>query len=368
MGVSEPSENALNVLPLAAGLLQWGPVTLHPSVSYTFSYADGILNSPGHPESSIINEFSTTLLAVIGSHWTFSYTPSWSWYSSKSFSDTLNHSLALNGFTAYGDWTFGLSQTYNLFSGPLVETGTQTEQQNFGTTLSASYLVNSKVSLDLALMQNYESASSLQSYRQWSTMDYVNYQFWPRFSAGLGAGFGYVDSDPPTPNMTYEQFQGRISWRATEKSSLLFHGGLEYRQFLSGGSPPLLNPVFGLAFQTQLLRHTSLALIADHTVSASYFEAQVSESSSLGLSLSQALSQKFSLSLGTSYSTVSYTSALNSAPRGGYSYVSFTSRLTYTIIPRGTLYLTYQFSDNYSSEPGLSFTSNQVGIGVGYSF
>jgi hypothetical protein len=365
-GVLPRVEEATGI-PLGTLPFQWGPVNFHPSLSYSMSYADGLLSTPGHPESSIINQFSPGMLFMIGSHWTLDYTPSWQWYANKNFNDTLSHSVALTGWTAYEDWTIGLSQTYARSSSTLVQTGTQTEQESFGTSLSSSYRVNSKVSIDLGLNQDFESAQQFQGYRQWSTMDYLNYQFWPRFNAGLGVGAGYVDVDVGA-NMAFEQFQGRIGWRATDKTSLQFHGGLEYRQFLSGGANPLLNPVFGLSLQGRLAKKTSLSISADRGVSASYFANQASESTSVSVDLSQGLSAKLSLSLDASFGTVSYaSSAAGVATAGGYDYTSFSTRLSYSPIKRGAVSATYQFSHNSSSQPGLSFQSNQVGLEFSYS-
>ena len=362
-----PSEEPLGI-SLGKLPLQWGPVTLHPHLLYSFSYASGLLASPGDPESTIINQFSPGLTFVIGSHWTLDYTPSWQWYSNNKFQDNVGQNVVLNGWAAYEDWTFGLSQAYNLSSTPTVQTGSQTEQEDFVTGLTASYRFNSKVSMDLTLNQNFESAQQLESYNQWSTMDYVNYQFWPRFDAGLGLGGGYVNVNAGS-DMTFEQFQGRIAWRATDKSSLTFHGGLEYRQFLSGGVSPMLNPVFGLAFQTQIAKKTSLSLSADQGLGASYFSNQAYESTSVGVTLAQILSRKLVLSVSGNYGTVTYTSsAIGVAPLGSYVYTYFTTSLSYSFTPRVSLSATYQFSDNSSEQPGLSFTVNQVGLQLGYSF
>lgn len=348
--------------------LQWGPVTLRPHFLYSLSYANGLLASPGDPEATIINQFSPGITFVIGSHWTLDYTPSWQWYSNNKFQDNVGQNVALNGWAAYEDWIFGLSQVYRLFNAPTVQTGSQTEQESFATGLTASYRFNSKVSMDLALNQDFESAQQLESYNQWSTMDYVNYQFWPRFNAGLGLGGGYVNMNTGS-DMTFEQFQGRIAWNATGKSSLVLHGGLEYRQFVSGGVSPMLNPVFGLALQTQITKKTSLSLSADQGLSASYFENQVSESTGVSVTLAQKLSGKLALSVSGSYGTVTYTSsATGVAPIGNYDYTYFTTRLTYSITPRARLSATYQFSDNNSTQPGLSFTANQVGLELSYSF
>lgn len=367
-GENQPPEPGWNILPLAAHLLEWGPVNLHPHVTYSVSYADGILSSPFHPENTIINQISPGILFTLGTHWTLDYTPSLLWYSNHHFTDSVTHNLALNGWTTYEDWTFGLNQTYRSFSQPVVQTGTQVDQESIGTALNASYLFNSKVSADFGLNQDFESVQQFQSYRQRSTMDWLNYQFWPRVAAGLGVGGGYVAVDSGA-DMTFEQFQGRINWQATAKTSFILHGGLEYRQFLSGGVRPLLNPVFGAALRSQVLPKTTVSLSADRAVSASYFVNQTSEATSVSLDVAQGLSTKLTLSLGGGYGTISYTaSATGIAALGGYDYAFFRAFLTYAIIQRGNVSLTYQFNDDRSNVPGFSFTSHQVGLQLSYSF
>jgi hypothetical protein len=347
---------------------QVGPLILRPHFDASYSYATGLLTNPGEPSSTTTFQFAPGLLFLLGSHWTLDYTPSLEWFSNNNFKNELNQSVALNGWAAYEDWIFFLSQGFLSTSGPLVQTGTQTDQTTFSTALSASYRLNSKVSVDLGLNQDYESAQTYQSYRQWSTMDWVNYQFWPRFTAGLGLGFGYVNVSSGS-DMTFEQLQSRISWRATDKTSVTLHGGFQDMQFLSGGVAPLLSPVYGLAVTTRLGGRTTLSLSADQTVSPSFFESQVAETSGVGLSLSQALAKKLSLSLGGAYSHVTYSSTASGVPvNSAYDYTSFTARLTYAIIRRGTVSAFYQFSDNVSNQPGLSFASNQVGLEFSYSF
>ena len=116
----------------------------------------------------------------MGNYWTVDYSPTWDFYSSREFRDTLDQNVRLAGGTSYEDWTLGLSQSYSKSSDPQVETGTQTDEETFSTTLSASYRINSKLSLDMGLNQDFILTSQFQNSREWSTMDWLNYQFWPR--------------------------------------------------------------------------------------------------------------------------------------------------------------------------------------------
>jgi hypothetical protein len=354
---------------------QAGPLTLRPHFDASYSYATGLLTSGGEPGSTTTFQLAPGLLFQLGTHWTLDYTPNLVWFSNNNFQNQVDQNLALNGWGAYEDWIFSLSLGLSSSSEAQVQTGgTQTQQTSASTALGASCRLNSKVSVDLGLSQTYQSAQDnqsiqgLQTYWQWSTMDWLNYQFWPRFNAGIGLGFSYVDVSSGS-DMTSEQLQGRIVWRVTDKTSVNLHGGLNDLQSLTGGVPPLLSPVYGLSVTTRIGARTTLSLNADQTVSPSYFENQVTETSGVGLRLSQALAKKLSLSLGGDYSIANYSStASNVSANSAYNYASFTARLTYAIIKRGSISASYQFSDNVSNQPGLSFTSNQIGFELAYNF
>jgi hypothetical protein len=172
--------------------------------------------------------------------------------------------------------------------------------------------MNSKMSLDLALNQNIVSADQFSSYSEWSTMDWLNYQFWPRLNAAVGVGGGH-DNEDASPDMTFEQLQGQVNWRATDKISFQLHGGVEDRQFLSGGAADLINTVFGATVQYQPFEQTKISLTGERVVSASYLQNnQVTESTGISVSLNQRLVKKLSLDLSGGYQTVKYISSNSS--------------------------------------------------------
>src|SRR5205085_2567905 len=91
----------------------------------------------------------------------------------------------------------------------------------------------------------------LSDSRTWSTTEGLNYQLWPGFSVGLSAGFTYDDLSVGS-DMTSEQVQGRINWRAGNKLTFSLNGGFEDRQFVNSSAPASLNPIFGLSAIYQL--------------------------------------------------------------------------------------------------------------------
>jgi hypothetical protein len=354
--------------------LQWGMLNLRPHILYQFLYGDGIQTKPGEQTTTAINAISPGLLLGLGRHVTLDYTPTWRFYSSREFQDSLDHNVVLTYGAAYEDWVLGLSQGYISSSAPRVETGTQTTEESYLTALTASYRFNSKMSMDLTINQSFTSSEGsatnavLTGNREWSTLDWLNYQFWSRLDVGIGAGVGYSDVDIG-PDATYERLEGRISWRATDKLSLLMHGGVEDRQFLSGAAGNLINPIVGASVAYQPFETTILTLNVNRTVNTSVLANQSTEITSFGGSLSQRLLKRLHLNLGGGYNRTQYVSSeMGASVIRKDDYYFFNTRLSWTILKRGTISLTYQFSDNSSSDKDLTFSSNQIGVELGFRY
>jgi hypothetical protein len=347
-------------------LLQWGPVTVRPHISYEFISGTGIQSAPGQENNTIIQTISPGVLFEISPHWTLDYTPTVTIYSSTNFQNSVNQAVALTGATDYENWDFGFSQLFTYSTSPDVQTGTQVTQQNYSTGISASRPINSEMSIDLGVNQDLSFVSDYQDTLQWSTMDWLNYQFWPRLVAGVGAGFGYVNA---TPDNVFEQLQARVNWRATDKISFGINVGGEFTEFLSGGADTLVNPVFGASIQYQPFDHTQLSLNASRAVSSSYFQNEVTENTSVSADVNQRLLKNFYLDVSAGYNTVDYVAAASvlSTNRTDDTY-SFNVQVSTTLFKRVSTAVFYRYSDNISTLKGYTYKSNQVGFNVGYQF
>ncbi|HLX71717.1 MAG TPA: outer membrane beta-barrel protein [Verrucomicrobiae bacterium] len=368
--VLQPLQPTDSVLAEALGTsetnapLQWGPVSLRPRVTYDFLYGTGILASPSNHVNSVIQQVSPGLMLGVGSHWTVDYAPLWTFYSNHQLADTLDHAATLAWGTIYEDWVLSLSQSYTSSSGPLVQTGGQTSQETYLTAATGSYRFSEAMLLELGVNQDFRFADKFTNYRQWSTMDWLGYQFQPQLNAALGAGFGYVDLDA-SPDQTYEQFQGRLTWRTTQKISLIVHGGVEVRQM----PDTLINPIFGASLQYRPFEVTTFSLNADRTVAPSFFEGQVTETTSVTATLSQRFLERFYLTVGGAYNNAQYiTSATGGSAGRTDNYDSFNARLSTRFFKRGTVAATYQYSDNSSTVAGFGYRSHQVGCEFGYRY
>ena len=357
---------------------QWGPVVFRPHVNYGFTYGNNIEYSTNHTTATIIQTITPGMTVDIGRHITLDYTPTLTYYSSSQLADTLGHAADLNWATAYDDWAFGLTQTWSLSTTPLAETAAPTEDEDFATGVTASYMINDHFSTDLAANQDLNYATDLQDSKTWSTMDWLNYSFWKRLSIGVGAGFGYTTLSPDGNNttsvdniQTFQDLQGRVNWRATDKISIAVSAGFEDRQFHTAGESDSLNPIFSASIQYQPFEHTQLALTAGRTVSSSdyYIISQSTEVTSVGVSLDQRLFGKYSLDAAVSYSDTVYNESVlvNAATRDDNQY-SFTLSLRRQIFKRGSISINYQYQDNESNTAGFTYATSQIGFQVGYSY
>ena len=348
----------------------WGALTFRPHPYYQFLYADGLQYSTNLLAHSIIQTVSPGFLLEIGRHWTLDYSPTFSIYSSDHFSDTFGQTVRLQGGTVYNDWILGLVQSYSETDNPSQTTASQTREQTFATALTGSYTINSKLSSDLSLNQKYVTADQFSSYNEWSTLNWLNYQFWPRLNAAVGAGGGY-DDEQASPDMTFEQVQGRISWRATERVGFLLHGGVEVRQFLSGGASDLVSPVFDGTIQYRPLDQTRISVTGQRVVSPSYLQDQYTETTGVSADLNQQFLNKFFVDVGGGYQHVKYIStgsASNSSPTGEDNCYFLNAQLGRTFLKRGSFAVVYQLNRDDSTRPGYTFTSHQVGFQIGYAY
>ena len=149
--------------------LQLGPVLFRPSINYEYTDANNLLASVGNEQDSEIQNINLNLVFDYHKFWSFSYRPTWTYYSNATFNDADSHSVNFSSDFAVADWRMGLNQTYNESNYSLVQTGSQTQQEIFGTTLTALHQLNSTWYLDLSADQDLLSTGGFYDVSEWST-------------------------------------------------------------------------------------------------------------------------------------------------------------------------------------------------------
>lgn len=349
-------------------VLRWGPVTVHPSLGYGVSYSTGLLVRPGRPESLMVQTFSPGLSLDLGPRWSVDYSPQLLFYSAPSYRDTVNQAVSLDGRSQRGEWNLDIGNAFSASDNPLVETGRQTQQTANTTRIGATRPLGSKLSLDLGVSQSLRWTGEFNRIFSWVTDDSLSYQLHPGISVGLSGGLGY-DQIEPRGDMTSERLQGQLQGRLGEKLSYGLSGGFEFRQFLGTGAPTKISPIFAANVNYQATETTGLGVNYNRQVSPSFFSDQFAETAGVGGGLTQRLFGHLNFSLSGSYRWTDHISTLNpSLTQQTANYASVRAGLGTRFLRRGSISLFFQWSDNASSTPGLSFSSRQMGANVAYGF
>jgi len=372
------------------GIPLWGPINIHPHLVYTFTYGNGIDAQPGKQGNTAINTVTPGVLINVGKQWSLDYSPTFSYYSSPGFNNTMDEAVTLRGNWTSENWVFGLSQSYSSSSQPLIETGIQTEQEAYATALTASYQMGSELSLQLGLNQNFRDAEGdvqastnvppLTDLHEWTGNGWLDYQAGKMFGMAMGLILGYDKVDPGS-DMPYEQLQGKINFHPGPKLTLTLSGGVEDRQFTGPSAPSLISPIFNGSLQYQIFQPTTIIINASRTTTPSFLtNAEVQVSTSFSGSIRQQLSKKLSLEGDASYSTTPYT-GIETAMVGFHfgnapalqvvrndTTTSYRISLAYNIVERASLSIFYSLSDNTSSQSGFGYSSRQIGLSLSYQY
>lgn len=360
-----PTESRL-ARDTSATPLSWGPLRVRPHFDYRLYYATQVYVQPGERQDTVRHSLSPGLLLETA-HLSVDYTPTLNYYSKGRFDDGVDHSVALNANAGYGDWRFTIGHEYSKSSQVLIETARQTDTENHTTTLNATYLYSDRISFDFNLNQTIVEASNFNSFRQWSTMNWLNYVLSETTTLGAGLGGGFADVETGS-DMTYERVQARLGWEPGLKLSVDLNGGIEIRQFVDGNSDRI-NPIMGASISYRIFDQTTLALEADRSVNTSLLQDQITENTSVSAGLSQRLFGRLNASLKVGYRTTDYQAASGSLVTDR---TDETMNIGLTIgtafLDRGFASIGYGHLENESSVDGFGFVSDQYTFQIGYRY
>jgi len=380
-GPSFPAEQPI----LGPGIPLWGPVSIHPLLNYTFLYGRGIVSAPGQADTTAINTVSPGFILGLGDYWTLEYEPSISVYSSRAFKNTVDQNAILRGSSSNEVWALNFSQSYVKTSDPLIETGQQTTQQGFATTIEGLHQIGNASSIDLSVNQNFRYADlsqGLSDLREWNTMDWYNYQVIQQLAAGIGLTVGY-DNSQPGPDMPFEQLQGRLNFRFRDKLLIVLTGGAEDRQFLGPDEPAMISPVFMGLLRYQPFDSTIITLQGSRQVTPSLFVNQVEVVTAAQAGITQVLTPKLTVELSGSYSTTPFTSIVPGALPPYYIGAPPVTPLTevrsdrlisgkidfgYKVTSKTLVSIFYTLGEDTTAQANFKYTTSQIGLAVNYRY
>jgi hypothetical protein len=290
-------------------------------------------------------------------------------YSNSLFNDTIEHSAALNGLVGFTDGAIDLAQTFTSSDSPRVETGQQTHQQIVATEISGRYSLGRRTGLSVSISRDLQTIEQAPDSTEWSNQNWFHYEISRRLEASAGFGIGYVSIDPGT-DMSYIRPGLQVSWKPTDKLSFDVHGSSDQRRFRNAAGIHLSSPNYGASAQYQPFQQTTVTVSGSRGINPSFFAGQVNENTSWVLGLNQRLLKKFMLNASVRRQDTDYleVDANGVAVTREDLVNSYTLRLGTAFFRRGLIGLVYQHTRNKSNEALYSFSTNQAGLEVSYSY
>ncbi len=345
-----------------------GPIVLHPHFNYGYSNAEGLPAPDGRRIASEIHSINAGISADLGRYWSLDYSPSWMNYTARAMTDTFDQSASLSGAMVFWDWNFQVSQSYSQATPTLVETGRQTKQETWATSLGASHAFNRIVQFTASAGLNERYTDIAADTRSWNSTAMLNLVFSSRLNLNVGPNFSYTEI-VDAPDMYSEGYNVRLNWVPTDKLTLGISTGMQYSHSTSSAGLDLANPLLNFSASYQPFETTTISFTAARTVSPSYFKEQVTDSVRWSVGLSQRLLGRFYLSASYAPYDTDYTAAdaLTQAGRKD-SVDTYTAALSTQLFSRLSVSASFTKTDNKSNDPGFSFSTMQYGLQLRYSY
>lgn len=345
-----------------------GQVTFDGALFYRYTHASGLPSAPGVQRSTDMHTATVSASVDVGSAFSVSYAISGMMFSSEAFDDTISHDLDVTLRRAIADWNTILSHRYAHASVPLLETGRQTRYDLNTTSLRADRRLGQKTQLQLGLRQGIRSTDSFSDYVTWSTDNWLHYLISPVVTTSAGYSYGYTRVDH-SPDMDFHQLRGRVRWQLSSKLNFDFRAGVESRRVVDGAGGTSNTPIYGIAAMYSPGETTTLSLVADRSVSPSYFRSQTTRNTDWRIAVSQRLLEHFRLNVGYGRSNSDFRGTLGGAGvTREDERESYDAALSTTFAWGGSISVTYRRYENDSSVDNFSVSGRMIGVELSYGF
>lgn len=239
-----------------------------------------------------------------------------------------------------------------------IEVGNRVDRTVYGGEITSIYSFSDKTSLELNLYNHsYDYARQLD-WQEWIVEDWFSYQILAKTRVSIGTRLGLTKVES-SPTQTFEQLVGRVAYFPGAKLGLSLDGGVEWRQFGSGGGDEVFG-VFNFAATYALRDGTLVALkayrrnsasvvLSDENITATGFSAQVQ----------QRFLQRYYFVVEGGYENSAYRSrhtGTGSSREDDTTYVK--ASLSFDVTKNLSAEAAYQHRRNDSSSNNLSFDEN----------
>lgn len=331
-------------------------------------YTDHLLSGPGNSTATSVYTIAPSFSAFLGSNFSANYTLSADYYSGGQFHDTIGHNARLGYVYSRPEWSFNANESVSISDSPLVETGQQTKQTSYVTSLGVAKPITNKVSVTADGSYSISQASSFNSDRSLSSMAWIRYQAIPPLSLRVGSGLGRSTVGTGA-NSRSVQTQIGCTLSLGRKLDLDASYGVEKRSYDNSPQGDSSSPIYTINLNYRPFEPTAISLTGSRSTSGSLLQSQAVNRETRAANLNQRILGHFHLTLGYDESTSTYipTAATQSVSRRDRS-TGYDIGISTAIRTRSTLSFNYRYALNNSDAAGFDYSSSQYSATFTYKF
>ncbi len=253
-----------------------------------------------------------------------------------------------------------IESRYQYLNGAEREVGAFTTRSLYFNALRLLYDYSEKTDIDLELVQSTNDYPNNLSSSDYQASLGFDYALFPKTAAGLQAIAG-LQRTQDSPDMWFQTLNARFNHGATGKVVLNASGGVQFNQYVGGGEPMRILPVFSLGAQYQLFHKTSLTLIGYRNLQSSpSIAAQDYIATGGELGITQALADKLTFAIATGYENDTYVAnTLETDASRVDNFYFIRPNLSYSFLKYMKASLSYEHRVNASTQRQDSWYDNQ---------
>jgi hypothetical protein len=305
------------------------------------------------------------------------------WYIQGKTDDAINQALAFRLLWTGAKARAYLGLSWATVNGNDVDVGTRLKRDGAQLTAGASYILGAKTTVGVGFQTTLrEYSGGFSDSIGYSASAYADYQFSPKTSFGIGAGYGFTEVDGSEDYRFHEAGEPasyhnydlnlRATWAAASRLTVSGTAGVQLNETAYEQE---YTPVFSIDIDYDLLgdgkTSAKLSTYRDFHPAAA-LRKQAYWTTGIALDLSHALTDRTRIGLGVGYEfadyvAITYGNRFPATREDRYYYVR--PNITYALNERISLSFLYQLSVNDSEGFGAaSFERNWMGVTLNAAF
>jgi hypothetical protein len=233
----------------------------------------------------------------------------------------------------------------------------------FFNALRLLYQYSEKTDFDFEANQRTSYYPEQLSSYTWETRAAFDYKILPKTKIGLQGVLG-LNQVQDSPDRWYQTLNARAAYDLTGKLAVKSSVGIQFNQYVGGGEPMRILPVFALGAEYKLTPKTSLALTAYRNMQASpSLEGQDYIATGAEVGVQQEFAEHLAFGLAAGYENDTYvanTTAVQATRVDNFYF--FRPSLSYSFLKYVNAILSYEYRANSSNFEGDSWFDNRVNV------